>query len=391
MSYLQKYAVADHIRVPLRKAGSNNHAVGADWTPVAGDVKISIDGGAAANVANLPTAIAMGNSALWDFNLTSGELTGKRIQVTVADSVTKAVEDDGFTIDTYGNASAQIIFDFSQATPAVNLTQVKGSTAHATTFDNWLAQDVSGTATSGTTTTLVDAARTEADTDYWKGSILLMTSGSLAGQARKITAFNAGTHTITVSPAFTQAVATQTYSILPDAGSDVIYWNGAAVAVPAVTGVPKVDVADWIGSAPNALVSGRVDASIGAYASGQAPLQPTVAGRTLDVAATGEAGLDFNNINDAAGGHTLTNITVPTVTTITDLTSAQAEPGQGTPAANASPLTKLAYIYKAWRNKKTQTSTTHSLFNSGGSTVDQKSTVSDDGTTATRGEIATGP
>jgi hypothetical protein len=37
----------------------------------------------------------------------------------------------------------------------------------------------------------------------------------------------------------------------------------------------------------------------------------------LDVASTGEAGLDFNNIKDATGAHTLTNITVPTVTTLT--------------------------------------------------------------------------
>jgi hypothetical protein len=43
-------------------------------------------------------------------------------------------------------------------------------------------------------------------------------------------------------------------------------------------------------------------------------LAPTVAGRTLDVAATGEAGLDFDNVHDASGAHTLTNIRVPNVT-----------------------------------------------------------------------------
>lgn len=46
-------------------------------------------------------------------------------------------------------------------------------------------------------------------------------------------------------------------------------------------------------------------------------LAPTAAGRTLDVAATGEAGLDFDNVKDATAPHTLTNITVPTVTTYT--------------------------------------------------------------------------
>lgn len=49
----------------------------------------------------------------------------------------------------------------------------------------------------------------------------------------------------------------------------------------------------------------------------RAALKPTTAGRTLDVAATGEAGLDFDNIKDATGAHTLTNVTVPLVTTVT--------------------------------------------------------------------------
>lgn len=73
------------------------------------------------------------------------------------------------------------------------------------------------------------------------------------------------------------------------------------------------------------------------------------------------------------------------------LTGAQAEPGQGAPAVNASPVAKISYLYKAWRNKKTQTASTFSLFADDASTVDQKATVSDDGTTFTSGEVATGP
>jgi hypothetical protein len=60
------------------------------------------------------------------------------------------------------------------------------------------------------------------------------------------------------------------------------------------------------------------DAMYGGSAAG--PLQPTTAGRKLDVSDTGEAGLDFDNIKDATGAHTLTNITIPTVTTLTDHT-----------------------------------------------------------------------
>lgn len=67
---------------------------------------------------------------------------------------------------------------------------------------------------------------------------------------------------------------------------------------------------------------GRIDSSVGAYQTGLTPLQPTTAGRTLDVSTTGEAGLDFDNIKDASGAHTLTNITVPAVTTVANLTNA---------------------------------------------------------------------
>ncbi len=44
----------------------------------------------------------------------------------------------------------------------------------------------------------------------------------------------------------------------------------------------------------------------------------TTAGNSIDVASTGEVGLDFSNIKDAGSTHTLTNITVPTVTDVTN-------------------------------------------------------------------------
>jgi hypothetical protein len=52
-------------------------------------------------------------------------------------------------------------------------------------------------------------------------------------------------------------------------------------------------------------------------------LAPTVAGRTLDVAVTGEAGVDFSNLKQATSATTLNNITVPVVTS---LSNAPADP-----------------------------------------------------------------
>lgn len=72
-------------------------------------------------------------------------------------------------------------------------------------------------------------------------------------------------------------------------------------------------------------------------------------------------------------------------------TDTYAEPGQGAPAATASLVAKLGYLYKAWRNKSAQTASQYSLYNDDAATVDQRATFSDDATTATRGEIATGP
>lgn len=66
------------------------------------------------------------------------------------------------------------------------------------------------------------------------------------------------------------------------------------------------------GRIPAALVSGRMDASVGAYQTGLTPLQPTTAGRTLDVSAGGEAGLDWANIGSPTTSQTLSGTTIST-------------------------------------------------------------------------------
>lgn len=125
------------IRIPIVKRGAVDFAVGADWTPAAGDVKIAIDGAAAANVTNLPTAVAMGNTAYWEFILTAAELSCKQAIVTVADAATKAVEDQAFIVETFGHASAMYAADWSLANLPANVTQLLGTA--------WLAPGTAGT------------------------------------------------------------------------------------------------------------------------------------------------------------------------------------------------------------------------------------------------------
>ena len=76
---------------------------------------------------------------------------------------------------------------------------------------------------------------------------------------------------------------------------------------------------------------------------------------------------------------------------ISSIVTASGEPGQGAPAVSASMQTKINWLYKAFRNKSTQTSTEYKLYDDSGATVDSKATVSDDATTFTREEIVTGP
>lgn len=104
-----------------------------------------------------------------------------------------------------------------------------------------------GTADSGSTTTVVDTERTETDTDYWKDCLIVFGS-TLAGQTRLITGFNPATDTITFAPATTVAVSGgHPYEILPAA---------------------RVDLHLWQGTAPNPLTSGRVDTVVGEVTAG---------------------------------------------------------------------------------------------------------------------------
>ena len=72
------------------------------------------------------------------------------------------------------------------------------------------------------------------------------------------------------------------------------------------------------------------------------------------------------------------------------LDDARGEPGQGAPPVNPDAMTKIDYLYKNWRNLKEQTSDTFTLYNDDATTAGQKSAVSDDGTTASKGEVGTG-
>lgn len=80
---------------------------------------------------------------------------------------------------------------------------------------------------------------------------------------------------------------------------------------------PQVAIREWIDNTVNPLISGNVPSVVKAYDTGQAPLQPTVAGRTLDVSTGGEAGLDWANVGSPTTTLVLSGTTVGTITTYT--------------------------------------------------------------------------
>lgn len=173
-----------------------------------------------------------------------------------------------------------------------------------------------------------------------------------------------------------------------------------------LTSLPNV-VAAGNGGLPTVNASNQVKTIVEAYASGMTPLQPTVSGRTLDVTATGEAGIDWSNVGSPTSSVGLSGTTISTTQAVASVAALGAtaksdvnaevvdalavdtygEPGS-VPSATASLKDKIGWMQAVARNKITQTATVQTLRNDGDSGNISQSTVADDGTTFTRGKFA---
>lgn len=129
-------------------------------------------------------------------------------------------------------------------------------------------------------------------------------------------------------------------------------------------------------------------------------LYPTAAGTAGDAPTAAEVADAV--WDEATSGHTTSGtfgeqcktdidaILVDTGTTLALLDDPRTEPGQGAPPVNPDLATKIDWLYKAWRNRKTQTATEFALYADDGTTKDQEAAVSSDGTTLVVGEMTTG-
>jgi hypothetical protein len=379
-------------------------------TTVTTSLTTTFTGNLTGSVGSVTGAVGSVTGAVASVTGAVGSVTGN-----VGGNVTGSVGSVATGGITTGSFAAGAIDANAIATDAITTAEL------STTAVTEIRALANGTSDSGTTTTMVDAARTEADTDYWVGQMLVPTSGNIAGQARYITGFNAATDTITFAPATTQPWATQTYEIWPgvdylrptvsgrtldvsttgEAGLD---WANIGSPTTAQTlSATTVATSQVVASVSGAVgsVTGAVGSVTGAVASVTGNVGGNVVGTVGSVVgAVGSVTGAVGSVTGNVGGNVTGSVGSLAAQAKSDVNAEVVdainvdpypEPGQGAPAVSLSLVAKVNWLYKAFRNKITQTSTTLSIFDDSGSVVDQKATVSDDGTTYTRSEISTGP
>ena len=124
--YLQrKYGAATTIDgITLITAAAQSFK--ANPTLAAGDVKISKDGGAFANLASLPTVTPAGDTSV-QVALSATEMQAARIVVKFVDAAGAEWESFLIVIETFGNASAQFTGDYNNLDAAVSSRLASGN------------------------------------------------------------------------------------------------------------------------------------------------------------------------------------------------------------------------------------------------------------------------
>ena len=167
---------------------------------------------------------------------------------------------------------------------------------------------------------------------------------------------------VDVVEADTDAILVDTANMQPKLGAPAGADMSADIAAGKVdTAAILVDTGTTIpGLLPGALVGGRMDADVGA--------------KTGNVALSTQEKADVN-------AETVDVLKTDTI----------AQRAQGLPPSTPTFEEALMYLYQFLRNKRTQTSSEIKLFGENETTVIAKAAISDDATTFTKAEFATGP
>lgn len=207
-----------------------------------------------------------------------------------------------------------------------------------------------------------DTTLTKAD-GFFDHSEAVFTTGALTGQSRPLDAFlNAGGNCSFEEP----------YTTAPADGDEF------EILVGHVHSLANIAGAVWDRLTSALTLAG----SIGKFLTDR-----------IDVVLSTRSSHTANDVtNDIDANSTkIGQIAAETAALIVEIDTATGEPGQVFPSATLKRGEKTDFLYKWARNKSDQTATLWQGYNDTGSAVDQKRTVSDDGTTFTAEEIGTGP
>lgn len=321
---------------------ANTKIMQVNPTIAAGDFKISIDGGALANLGTLP-AVTPAGSSMVKFTLSTTEMAGANATVVCIDAAGSEWCDLTINIQTAARQIDDLAF------PTVSGRSLDVTTTGEAGID-WANVGAPTTALALTGTTIATTQKVDIETIKTNpvvnaGTVTFPTTATLAST----TNLTAGTIT-TVSGNVNGSVGSVTGAV-----------GSVTGAVGSVTGA--------VGSVTGAV--GSVTGNVGGNVVGTVA---SVVGAVGSV--TGAVGSVTGNI----GGNV-----VGSVATVTDITTTAQAELSAPPASNAAPLAKLNWLFILAKNKLTQTSTTQLVKANDGSTTVGTSTVSDDGTTATRG------
>jgi hypothetical protein len=252
-----------------------------------------------------------------------------------------------------------------------------------------------GTAQSATGTTLVLASASAFADDELIGAVLVITGGTTGvGQARVITDSVLSTDTVTVDAWTTTPTGTITYVVF-------------AAAPASATALPAVNVTQFGGSA-GTFTSGRPEvntthAAGTAWGSGAITAASIAADAITDAKVASD--VTIASVTGSVGSIATGGITAASIATgAIDADALAADAGaeladavldraitepSGVFAWGAASLRTVIQLVGAMaRNKQTQTATTYTLRNDADSGTIASATVSDDGTTTTKGELS---
>lgn len=355
---------------------------------------------------------------------------------TVDTWITNPSSDSVFTITAFGTLPGSSAPTASQVADAVWDEAFADHTTEGT-YGIALGGSIlhEGTAQAGGASTItLDATGSSATNDTYNYNVVRIISGTGAGQSRQISDYVGASKVATVALAWTTQPSTDSRYQIVNLGVDAATVASIADGVWDEARAGHV-AAGSFGERVNANVtqiSGDTTAADNAESffdgtgyAGTNNVMPTVTTLTGHTPQTGDA---FARLGAPAGASVSADIaavkvdtaatlvdtgtTIPaTITTLQSTvdglenisaadvnaqvvdalaTDTYAEPGQGAPGATISLAAKINYLYKAWRNRTTQTATTYTLYADDATTTDQAATVSDNGTTLDRGEVGSG-